>query len=96
MNYSKAIKIIRATKNLSQKELSLLLGTDPSFISLIESGKRKPSLDTIETITTKLDIPYYLFALLASEDKDLHKIGSKEAQELGRGLIDVLVSNKSH
>jgi transcriptional regulator with XRE-family HTH domain len=96
MNYSKAIKIVRATKNLSQKELGLLLNMDPSFISLIESGKRKPSLDTIETITTKLDIPYYLFALLASEDKDLSKIGSKEAQELGRGLIDVLISNKSN
>lgn len=94
MNYSKALKIIRASRCLSQKDLSNILGMDPSFVSLIESGKRNPSKETIEIITQKLDVPYYLFALLASEQKDLKKISSEDAQQLGKGLLDVLISDK--
>jgi len=95
MNYSKALKIVRASRCLSQKDLSNILGMDPSFVSLIESGKRKPSHDTIEMITQKLDIPHYLFALLASEQEDLKKISTEDAQQLGKGLLDVLISDKS-
>lgn len=86
---------MRAARGLSQKELSTLLEMDPSFISLIESGKRQPSTETLELITRKLNVPFYLFALLSSEEHDLKNISTKDAEEFGKGLFNVLLSNGS-
>jgi transcriptional regulator with XRE-family HTH domain len=41
---------------MSQDRLSELAGLDRTFISLIECGKRKPSLETIEKISVVLGV----------------------------------------
>ena len=38
---------------------------------MIESGKRRPSLETLEKIAIALGIPFHLFTLLASEPQDI-------------------------
>jgi transcriptional regulator with XRE-family HTH domain len=92
MNYSKAIKIVRASKDLSQKDLSEKVGLDASYISMIEAGRRQPTFQTLEAISKALEVPFYLFTLLASEDQDLKKINEKDADKIGRELLNVLVS----
>ncbi len=89
MNYSKAIKTIRAIKELSQSEFSETIGFDQSLISRIESGKRKPSDNNLKVISKKLGIPFYLVMLLASEKEDLKNISEKKAKELGYNLLQL-------
>jgi transcriptional regulator with XRE-family HTH domain len=47
---------IREQQGISQDRLSELAGLDRTYISLIECGKRNPSLETIEKITKVLGV----------------------------------------
>ena len=47
---------IRKNKSISQEKLSKITGLDRTFISLIETGKRNPTLTTITKIANGLDI----------------------------------------
>lgn len=93
MDYSRAIRTIRAAKKLSQSEFSEIIGIDQSLVSRIESGERKPSIRNLEAISEKLSIPIHLIALLASEPSDLKGISESEAQKLGDSLLKILVSS---
>lgn len=50
------IKKIRTQKDLSQEKLAEKSGLDRTFISLIETGKRNPTLTTILKISRALNI----------------------------------------
>jgi transcriptional regulator with XRE-family HTH domain len=94
MNYAKAIKTIRGVKGLSQKDLALLIGKSPGYISKIESGVRVPATEVIEDICKELGIPYYLFALLASEKDDINKLPKKETKILAESLLGILTESQ--
>lgn len=94
MNYGKAIKTIRAAKNISQKELSKKLDLDTSYLSRIEKGERVPSVDLLENIARKLAVPFYLFTLLASDKEDLKGANKEEMAKISKALLQVLIDNK--
>lgn len=91
MNYARAIKAIRASRQMEQRDLADGAKLDPSYISLIESSRRSPSAAALESIASALDVPLYLLILLASDEQDLRGLSSDEAGELGRNLLDVLL-----
>jgi len=96
MNFGKAIRLSRSTRGLSQKELAGRLGVDPSFVSLLESNRRKPSTETLESLSEALDIPLYLLILFASEKSDLRGVDPNEAKLVARSLLNlVLEANES-
>ena len=49
------VKTAREAKNLTQEQLSEKLGLSNNFISNIERGRSKPSLETLVKICTALD-----------------------------------------
>ena len=53
----KALKLIRVFHNLSQKELSEKLEISKSYLSQIESGKKRPTLVLLESYSKIFDIP---------------------------------------
>lgn len=91
MDYAKAIRICRAAFGLRQSELAARLGIGPSHLSLIESGKRRPSLETIEDIAVALAIPKPLLMLLASEPQDLKTVHEQDLSRLASSLLRLLV-----
>jgi transcriptional regulator with XRE-family HTH domain len=93
MDYGRAIRIARAVAGLPQKKLADLAGVDASLISLIERGKRKPTLSTIEKITEALSIPQHLFTLLAAEPNDLKTSDPDEVHRAAESLARILLSN---
>lgn len=95
MNYAKAIRTIRASKGISQKKLASLVNLDPSYISRIESGDRIPTIDVIELISSKLNVPVYLLTLLASEQKDLKHLPEKNTKFVAEKLLQILLSSQS-
>lgn len=50
------IKENRQLKNITQEELAELIEISPGFMSLIETGRKKPSLETLLAICRKLEI----------------------------------------
>lgn len=92
MNYGKAFRIIRATFGLNQAEFSGLLKIGQSHVSLIEAGKRQPSLEVIDSLADALRIPRPLITLLASEPKDLDLQEREHVEALAKSLLRLLVS----
>lgn len=54
--FSCSLKELRQERGLSQESLSSMAGLDRTYISMLERGKRKPSLETIEKIAKALDM----------------------------------------
>ncbi|HPB88401.1 MAG TPA: helix-turn-helix transcriptional regulator [Thermotogota bacterium] len=58
------LRELRLQKNLTQSELAELIGVDPAHISYMESGDRKPSIDTLTKLAKALKVSerdYYAF-----------------------------------
>jgi len=91
MDYGRAIRIARAVRGLSQKQLAELIESDASYISLIEAGLRVPRPKTLERISKKVGIPFHLLMLFASEKKDLRGIPSSQARQLAQQLLEALL-----
>lgn len=96
MNYSKAIKIIRASKGLTQTQLAKMVGVEASYISKIESGDRTPSLKRLQLISEKLSIPFHLLSLLASDNQDINRLPKEYLNKIGSDLLDVLVTSQKN
>lgn len=96
MDYGKALRIARAIAGLQQRELAELARLNPSHISLIEAGKREPSLGTVEKIAKALHIPEDLLVLLAAEPEDLKTRDPEDVQRAAQSLAQLLLSHASH
>jgi transcriptional regulator with XRE-family HTH domain len=96
MDYGKAVRIARAIGGFQQKELAEIAELDPSHISLIEKGKRKPSVGTIKKIANALQIPEHLMTLLAAEPADLDIKDPQELQRAALSLAELLLHHATH
>lgn len=95
MRYGKAIRICRAAKGLSQKELAAKAGIGSSHISLIEAGKRSPSLATVEKICKALNVPTHLVMLLAAEPGDIQAEHINDLKDASGMILNLLVGPES-
>ena len=65
------IKRKRQKKNLSQDELAAKANMDRAYLSLIESGKKQPTLSTIFNICDSLEIKVSM--IMAEVEKGLQR-----------------------
>lgn len=54
--FGNVLRKVRLEKSLSQEELAHLCELDRTYISLMERGKRKPTINTIFALATGLDV----------------------------------------
>uniref|UniRef100_UPI0040498E92 helix-turn-helix domain-containing protein n=1 Tax=Fulvivirga sp. TaxID=1931237 RepID=UPI0040498E92 len=66
--YSKTLKSIREEKSISQEKLAFRANLHPTYISLLERGKRQPSLSVIFKLAYELGYSPNAFIKLV-EDK---------------------------
>lgn len=57
---NKLIKIARTNKDFSQEDIAKKLDVSKNYISLIENGKKEPSLKFLKDLAKILDIPALL------------------------------------
>jgi transcriptional regulator with XRE-family HTH domain len=91
MNYAKAVRIARTIANISQQELAERASLNRSYISLIESGDRNATTETLEKIASAIGIPNHLFTLLAVDDSESAAVGKEQIQRLGIALAELLL-----
>lgn len=91
-NYAKAFRIIRAAFGLKQAELAERMPVTASQLSLIESGKRQPSLRVVDSFATAVGIPSALVSLLASSPDEIEKTADADISDLARALLRLLVA----
>ena len=94
MKYGKAIRICRAARGLSQKELAARAGIKPSYISLIEAEKRSPSLATLQKMATALRVPTHLIMILSAERDDMASGHFENLQEFSSAILQLLLNSE--
>jgi len=90
MEIGNALKICRSAKKLSLEELALVVGLSQSYLSMIESGKRKPTLLTIEKISEALQVPTPILFFLAAEKSELKGLDMETTSRLSAAVLDVV------
>ena len=91
-NYGKAFRIIRAAFGLRQSELADRMPISASQLSLIEAGKRQPSLRVVNALAQAVGVPAPLVTLLASSEEDVQTKSDQDISDLARALLRLLVS----
>lgn len=66
---SKTIKKLRLEKKLTQDDLAYLSSLDKTYISLIERGKRNPTVLSLYAICKALGISLSEFFIMVEEDE---------------------------
>lgn len=91
-DYAKAFRIIRAAFGLRQSELAERMPITASQLSLIEAGKRQPSLRVVNGLANAVGVPAALISLLASTADDVESKSDEDISDLARALLRLLVS----
>jgi len=86
MTLGSAIKLIRTAKGVRQVTLATELDVSPNYLSLIEVGKREPSIAFLRLLAKKLEVPIGMFFLW----EDSHNSRIRETDQL-RELRDLIV-----
>ncbi len=71
VDYGKAIRVARAARDMTQRELAIASGTTPGYISYLETNSKRPSAEMIEALGKALNIPVWVLVMLGSSDEDL-------------------------
>ena len=92
MDLGKAIKQLRKQKNYNQKQFCDIVEITQTYLSLLENNKRKPSMEVLEKIASKLETPFavLLWFTLDSTDVEPRKL---EMFELLKPSIDKLITD---
>lgn len=90
MNIGHALKITRSAKKLSLQELADRTELSQSYLSMIESGKREPTLSSVEKIARALSVPMPLLLFLAAENNELEGLDAETSQRLSAAVMDVM------
>jgi transcriptional regulator with XRE-family HTH domain len=93
-NYGKAFRILRAAFGLKQSELAERMPITASQLSLIEAGKRQPSLRVLNALASAVGVPAALISLLASTTNEVESKSNEEISDLARALLRLLVTAK--
>lgn len=62
-----AIKLIRTARGISQRDLASELKISANYLSLIEGGKREPSLAFLNRLATELRVPIAMLFMFQGE-----------------------------
>lgn len=65
--FGKVLQEQRLKRGLSQEQLALECDLDRTFISMLERGKRQPSLTSILSLSASLSVPAYMLVKLTTE-----------------------------
>ncbi|MBI3668189.1 MAG: helix-turn-helix transcriptional regulator [Acidobacteria bacterium] len=67
--FGEVVREVRTRRGLSQEKLAELADLDRTFVSMIERGKRHPTLETAKRLAEALDVPLSTMIALAERRK---------------------------
>lgn len=67
--FGEVLRSARTRRGLSQERLAELADLDRTFVSMIERGRRRPTLDSAKRLAQALGIP--LTKMIASAERDI-------------------------
>lgn len=96
MNVGRAIRIARAHKGLTQSSLAEESGLSLSYVSLVEQGKREPSLSALKGLTAALGLPLNLLVFMASDSDEVVGVPQDVRDRLNTIVLRLLEETGGH
>jgi transcriptional regulator with XRE-family HTH domain len=94
MKIGKTLRYLRTAKDVSQIELAGALGVTPSYLSLVEHGRREPSLCFLKRASQHFRIPLPFF-LIQDTPLGKWKPGQQRLiREIRHNLLQFIVSSE--
>jgi transcriptional regulator with XRE-family HTH domain len=90
VNIGRAIRTCRAHKKLTQAALASRCNLSESYLSVIESGRREPTLSTLEVIAKGLEIPLSMLVFLGAESDELSTMSPEIKEKLSSAILSLL------
>jgi transcriptional regulator with XRE-family HTH domain len=90
MHLGQAIKFCRQQRDLTQPVLAERAGISPSYLSVLEKGKRDPSFSMIEKIARALDVPLSLLIFIATDPSEIQGLPTEITEKLAAATMNLL------
>lgn len=84
MDVGRAIRWFRQRQGISQGDVASRADCSVSYLSLLENGKRDPTLSTVTRIASALRVPVGTLFLVASDPAELEDVDGLAAEVLRR------------
>jgi transcriptional regulator with XRE-family HTH domain len=82
MELGTAIKLIRTSSGMKQKDVATKLGVTSNYVSLVESGNREPSVSLLKRLATIFGVPVGIFFLWEGSDRTSPKRNIGQLRDL--------------
>lgn len=90
MEIGHALKVCRTAKGYSLEELAERAKLSQSYLSMIETGNRTPTLSSIDKIAAALEVPTPIILFLAADKDELRGLNADTVQRLSAALLDAV------
>jgi transcriptional regulator with XRE-family HTH domain len=90
LNYGDAIRVVREARRMTQQQVAKIAEVEQSYLSLLETGQREPSLSVLGRVSRALHLPLFALAYLASSEEALAVMpeeGRRELSQVVQGLL---------
>lgn len=90
MNIGYAVRFCRQQKRINLPTLAARTQLSASYLSLLERGKREPSLDALKAICRELQIPVSILVFLGSDPGDMVGLTDEVREKLASAVLNLL------
>jgi len=84
LDFGAAIRGAREARQMTQRQVAQLASLQQSHLSLLESGRRYPSLSALDRIAAALRLPSFVLVYLATPEETLAPFPPQVRRELDR------------
>ena len=78
-NVGRSIKVLRTSAGVKQKIFAERVGVSAAYLSLVESGRREPTLPLLRRVARELKVPLALLFLMSEDSSPNMESKWKEA-----------------
>jgi len=90
MTIGEAIKIVRTRRGLKQGELAARSEVSQSLVSLVENGRRQPSMDLVQRFCHAMHIPMQLVVLMGCSPKPGMERYEEQLSRISLAMLELL------
>jgi len=94
MMVGKTIRLLRVSSDLSQGKLARALGVTAGYLSLVEKGKREPSLGFLRGVAHYFKVPVGFLLLGDCDGNGFHPKQRRLLTEIQRSLLEYVISRR--
>lgn len=94
MDIGRAIRFCRQQKGLTQPQLAERAALSTSYLSVLETGKRDPSLSSLQSIARGLGVPLTVLLFVAADPSDVETLTPEMHEKLAAATMKLLTASR--